>query len=126
MRVLGLSQADRVPDRTTIWLCREALVKMGAMEALFARVAAELNARGYFASGGQIIDASIVVSPRQRMIAEEKRQIRDGEDPAPAAGQGTPDGHSTALDGQARPDHGEARPRASAARAAASARPRGF
>jgi IS5 family transposase len=81
MRFLGLSLADRVPDRTTIWLYRETLVKAGAIEGLFARFDAELNARGYFALGGQIIDASIVEAPRQRLSAEEKRQIRDGEDP---------------------------------------------
>jgi hypothetical protein len=53
MRFLGLSLADRVPDRTTIWLYRETLVKAGAMEGLFARFDAELNARGYFALGGR-------------------------------------------------------------------------
>ncbi|WP_210211575.1 transposase, partial [Azospirillum griseum] len=37
--------------------------------------------RGYFALGGQIVDASIVEAPRQRLTREEKRQIRDGEDP---------------------------------------------
>ncbi|QCO00434.1 hypothetical protein D3093_35700 (plasmid) [Azospirillum argentinense] len=36
---------------------------------------------GNFALGGQIIDASIVEVYRQRLTREEKRQIRDGEDP---------------------------------------------
>ncbi|QCO00317.1 transposase (plasmid) [Azospirillum argentinense] len=81
MRFLGLGLGDRVPDRTTIWLFREALVTAGAMEGLFARFDADLKERGYFALGGQIIDASIVEAPRQRLTREEKRQIRDGEDP---------------------------------------------
>ncbi|WP_391345271.1 transposase [Azospirillum sp. A23] len=81
MRFLGLGLGDRVPDRTTIWLFREALVTAGAMEGLFARFDAELKERGYFALGGQIVDASIVEAPRQRLTWEEKQQIRDGEDP---------------------------------------------
>ena len=81
MRFLGLGLGDRVPDRTTIWLFREALVTAGAMEGLFARFDAELKDRGYFALGGQIIDASIVEAPKQRLTREEKRRIRDGEDP---------------------------------------------
>ncbi|SMF43106.1 Transposase DDE domain-containing protein [Azospirillum oryzae] len=80
MRFLGLGLGDRVPNRTTIWLFREALVTAGAMEGLFARFDADLKERGYFALGGQIVDASIVEAPRQRLTRKEKRQIRDGED----------------------------------------------
>jgi hypothetical protein len=122
MRFLGLSLADRVPDRTTIWLYRETLVKAGAMEDLFARFDAELNARGYFALGGQIIDASIVEAPRQRLSAEEKWQIRDGEDPP------WPPAKARQKDTQARWTVKRGRmkakpaPRASTARASASAR----
>ncbi|RTR08991.1 transposase, partial [Azospirillum griseum] len=70
MRFLGLGLGDRVPDRTTIWLFREALVTAGAMEGLFARFDADLKERGYFALGGQIVDASIVEAPRQRLTRE--------------------------------------------------------
>jgi IS5 family transposase len=81
MRFLGLGLGDAAPDRTTVWLFREALVAASAIDALFARFDAELKRQGYFALGGQIIDASIVEAPKQRLSAEEKRQIRDGETP---------------------------------------------
>ncbi|CAO3447141.1 Mobile element protein [Azospirillum argentinense] len=100
MRFLGLGLGDRVPDRTTIRLFREALVTAGAMEGLFARFDADLKERGRFALGGQIIDAPIVEAPRQRLTREENRQIRDGEDPPLATGQGAPEGHAGALDGE--------------------------
>jgi transposase, IS5 family len=58
-------------------------VTAGAMKGLFARFDADLKERGYFALGGQIVDASIVEAPKQRLTWEEKRQIRDGEDPRP-------------------------------------------
>ena len=60
MRFLGLGLTDRVPDRTTIWLFRETLTKAKAIDRLFARFDEALKDRGYFALGGQVIDASIV------------------------------------------------------------------
>ena len=53
----------------------------GAIDTLFARFDAELKRQGYFALGGQIIEASIVEAPKQRLSAEEKRHIRDGDEP---------------------------------------------
>ena len=37
MRFLGLGLADPVPDANTIWACREALKRAGALERLFAK-----------------------------------------------------------------------------------------
>ncbi|WP_244948055.1 hypothetical protein [Azospirillum baldaniorum] len=65
---------DRFPNHTTVWLLREALVTARAMEGLFAHFGADLKERGCFALGGQIIGASIVEAPRQRLPQEEKRQ----------------------------------------------------
>ena len=67
---------ERVPDRTTIWLFREALAAAGAIEALFAGFDAELKRQGYLALGGQIIDATIIEAPKQRLTAEEKATIK--------------------------------------------------
>ena len=53
MRFLGLDLSGRMPDHSTVWQSREALVRAGAMEGLFAHFDAELKARGYFALGGQ-------------------------------------------------------------------------
>ena len=86
MRFLGLGLAGRVPDYSTVWRFREALAAAGAIEPLFARFDAELKAKGYLALGGQIVDASIVEAPKQRMTKDEKAQVKRGETPAwPAA-----------------------------------------
>jgi len=86
MRVLGPGLADGVPDYPTIWRFREALVAAGAIEELFARFDRTLTERGYLALGGQLIDASIIEAPRQRLTIEEKQLIRSGEQPdRPAA-----------------------------------------
>jgi transposase, IS5 family len=81
MRFLGLGLADHVPDYSTVWRFREALVVAGAMDDLFERFDAALTDRGYLALGGQLIDASIIEAPRQRLTIEEKQRIRAGERP---------------------------------------------
>jgi transposase, IS5 family len=81
MRFLGLGLAGRVPDYSTVWRFREALVEAGAIEPLFARFDAELREQGYVALGGQIIDASIVEAPKQRMTRAEKEEIKRGGRP---------------------------------------------
>ena len=79
MRFLGLGLGDKMPDYSTIWRFREALVAAGAIEGLFARFDAELKDQGYFALGGQVIDASIVEAPKQRLTNGEKARIKAGE-----------------------------------------------
>lgn len=87
MRFLGLSLGDRVPDAKTIWLFREQLVQAKGIEKLFARFDDALHGAGYLAMGGQIIDATIVAAPRQKLSDEDKAAIKDG---------GTPPGWSPA------------------------------
>lgn len=77
-RFLDLDDGDNTPDETTIWRFREALVRANAIDALFARFDAHLKDLGYLAMGGQIVDASIIAAPRQRMTDEERAIVKDG------------------------------------------------
>src|SRR3979490_931238 len=81
MRFLDLELEDPVPDATTIWLFREALVEAGRIDKLFDRFGQHLQAKGYIARGGQIIDATIVCAPKERKRKEEKGAIKAGETP---------------------------------------------
>jgi IS5 family transposase len=81
MRFLSLDMDGRVPDAKTIWLFRERLAQAGAVENLFARFDRHLKEKGLMASGGQIIDASIIPVPRQRNDHEENDAIKAGETP---------------------------------------------
>jgi IS5 family transposase len=81
MRFLGLGLEDRVPDATTVWLYREQLVQAEAVEELFAAFDAHLQAQGWLAMGGQMIDASIVPVPKQRNGRDENAAIKAGETP---------------------------------------------
>ena len=64
MRFLGLDLADRVPDAHTIWLFREKLTKAG-----------------YIPMSGQIVDASLVATPRQRNTMAKKADLKAGKIP---------------------------------------------
>lgn len=77
-RFLGIDDGDRVPDETTIWRFREALTVAGVTERLFARFDAHLRDQGYLAMGGQIVDASIIAAPRQRMTDVERETVKGG------------------------------------------------
>ncbi len=86
MRFLGLGLADPVPDANTIWAFREALTWARidgepAVGVLFKRFDAAVKASGYLATGGQIIDATIVAAPKQRNTRAEKQAIKEGRTP---------------------------------------------
>jgi IS5 family transposase len=91
MRFAGLGLHQAVPDATTIWLYREQLKQAGAIEGLFQRFDKALAAKGLLAMGGQIIDATLIAAPRQKLTIEEKATIREG---------GTPEGWSRAKRAQ--------------------------
>ena len=78
MMFLGLEMCDDVPDARTIWLFREILRQAGAVEHLFAQFDAMLNAHGFEASGGQIVDATFVEAPRQRNGRDDNAAIKKG------------------------------------------------
>jgi transposase, IS5 family len=80
-RFLGLSEESVIPDEKTIWLFRETLVQAKVVEKLFDLFQDQLNAAGYYAKKGQIVDASFVEVPRQRNTREENEQVKNGQTP---------------------------------------------
>ena len=78
MRFCGLGLADRVPDANTLWDFREAPVKAGELDALFAELERMINAAGFISRSGQMLDSSPVAAPRQRTNAAEKSAIKEG------------------------------------------------
>ena len=81
MRFLDLGLEDTVPDATTIWLFREALVEAGLIDKLFDRFSQHLRVKGYIARGGQIVDATIVSAPKQRNSKDENDCVKAGRTP---------------------------------------------
>ena len=81
-RFLGLGFESRIPDGTTLWLFREKLARASLLEKLFERFGQHLEAKGYIARGGQLLDATIVAVPRQRNSRDENDQVKAGTTPA--------------------------------------------
>ena len=80
-RFLRLGFEDSIPDGTTLWLFRETLAKAGLIERLFERFGQHLEAKGYIARGGQMVDATIVPVPKQRNSREENEAVKIGKTP---------------------------------------------
>ncbi len=70
-RFAGLADALNIPDRTTIWTFENRIGEAGA-RALFDGVTARLLRFGFIARGGQIIDATLVPAPRQKIGREAR------------------------------------------------------
>lgn len=66
LRFCGLRPGDAVPDANTLWDFRETMIKAGALEALFQKLDRTISEAGYLAMGGQIIDATLVLSGTKR------------------------------------------------------------
>jgi IS5 family transposase len=80
-RFLGLGLEDGIPDGTTLWLFREKLAQAGLIDKLFDRFDRHLNAKGYIARGGQMVDASIVPALKPRNTRDENEALKRGETP---------------------------------------------
>lgn len=80
-RFHGLSPEGKVPDAKTIWVFRERLKKLELMGKLFAEIVSQIDAAGFTARKGQIVDAAIVAAPKQRNSRDENARIKAGEPP---------------------------------------------
>ena len=82
LRFLGLTPESRIPDEKTIWLFRESVKARGLYDKLFATFTRFLEARGFAAKRGTVIDARIVEVPKQRNTRSENATIKEGLMPA--------------------------------------------
>lgn len=72
-RFIGIRDSGKVPDRNTVWAFRERLIQAGLGAGLFDEVNRQLQAEGYLARCGQIIDATLVPVPTQLRSARPAR-----------------------------------------------------
>ena len=82
-RFVGIGPNEIVPDAKTIWLYREQLSRSEiAIERLFSSFEKYLSAKGFKATGGTILDASIVRVPEKKVGSNsDYQQIKRGETP---------------------------------------------
>ena len=75
-----LADSATIPDRNTIWNYKQRLGEDG-VTALFQAVDAQLLRQGYLARCGQIVDATLVPAPIQRLSSKDKEQLAQGKTP---------------------------------------------
>lgn len=80
-KFLGLTLADTVPDKNTIWDFKESLSFDDGVERLFKCFEKHLLEAGLVGQEGKIIDASFVDVPRQRNSREDNEAIKKGAIP---------------------------------------------
>lgn len=80
-RFLGMTVADDVPKRTTIWDYREALRHSNGEAEVWRTFDRLLAKAGVKLTSGKIIDASFVDVPAQRNHGDENDAIKRGEQP---------------------------------------------
>ena len=81
-RLIGMADTRNLPDARTIRHFKNQLAQTGSTSELFADVQRQLNAAGLVAKGGQMIDATIVHSPKMHFTKDENETIAKGKKPA--------------------------------------------
>ena len=76
LRFLGLSLGDGSPDENTI---RNRLTETGTLKRVMKAFDWQLQKKGYIPMSGQIVDASLVPTPKQRNTEGEREAIKSGE-----------------------------------------------
>ncbi len=70
-RFTKLTHSPNIPDANTIWVFEERIGEKTA-KALFEAVERQIRLSGYSARKGQIVDATLVPVPKQRISSKEK------------------------------------------------------
>ena len=79
-RFAGIGHTTTVPDFTTIWRFKEALVRGGLMDGLFDLVLSFIGDRGLILKKGTCVDATIVPSSNRPLSKERREEL--GKEPS--------------------------------------------
>ena len=77
-RFAGISFDEEIPDFTTIWKFKEALVKAGLMDAIFASIDGQMESRGLILKKGTLVDA-IIIHSANRPLSKKRREELEAE-----------------------------------------------
>lgn len=79
-RFVGLNMTSRVPDYTTIWRFRDALIQHGLLDGLFEMVIDECDKKGLVIKRGTIVDSTIIASSTRPLSKDKRKDLE--EDPS--------------------------------------------
>lgn len=91
----GIGYQTTVPDFTTIWHFKEALIREGVMDKLFELIVGEIEKKGLLVKKGTLVDATIIKSSTKPLSKEKRAKLKDKPSP-----QIDTDAHSTMKGGK--------------------------
>lgn len=92
---VGLSFNEEIPDFTTIWKFKEALVNAGLMDGIFNGILSQLERKGLIVKKGTMIDATIIRSGNKPLSNKRREELE-----AQPSTQIDTDARSTAKNGK--------------------------
>lgn len=72
---VGLSFDQEIPDFTTIWHFKEALVRNKLMDEVFSSILGQIEERGLILRRGTIVDATIIPSANQPLSKKKRERL---------------------------------------------------
>lgn len=77
-RFVGIEDDEEVPNFSTIWRFKEALIAHQLLDGLFDEILAQLDRQGLILRQGTIVDATIIASS-QRPLSQKRRAELEGK-----------------------------------------------
>lgn len=74
-RFVGLNMNSKVPDYTTIWRFRDALIQHNLLDGLFELVIQECDAKGLIIKRGTIVDSTIIKSVNRPLSKKKRNEL---------------------------------------------------
>lgn len=94
-RFVGINWNNEIPDFTTLWRFKEALIEHKISDKIFDLIVQQLEGKGLLLKRGTIVDATIIESKNKPLSNEKREQLQ--EQPS---SQIDTDAHSTKKNGQ--------------------------
>lgn len=74
---VGLSFEQEIPDFTTIWKFKEALVQSGKMDRIFSSIVHQIELQGVILKKGTIVDATIIPSGNRPLSKGKRKKLEE-------------------------------------------------
>lgn len=94
-RFVGINLDNDIPDFTTFWRFKEALIQQGLTDVIFDQITSQIEQKGMLLKKGTVVDATIINSVN-RPLKKERREELEKE----PSSQIDTDAHSTKKGGR--------------------------
>jgi IS5 family transposase len=80
-RFVGIGSSHKIPDFTTVWRFKEALIAAGLKDAIFEEVLLQLEKKNLIVKRGTIVDATILESANKPLSDAKREQLKGQPNP---------------------------------------------